>query len=104
MGWYRCWWSCQRAALPRFATNLQPADARRRRKALHRPAWVDDGLKAGTVCGADRWVGGADGTIMAPARDTTADVVMPSPPSCGSFRRSDHSQAADTAATTAAMS
>ena len=33
----------------------------------------------GTVCGTTRWSGGSDGIMIAPARDTTADVIMPSP-------------------------
>jgi hypothetical protein len=41
--------------------------------------------------------------MIAPARDTTADVMMPAPRSGESFLRSDHRQNTPIAATTAAI-
>jgi hypothetical protein len=55
------------------------------------------------VCGTTRWAGGSDGVAIAPARDTTADVIMPSPRPSESLLRSDHRQNAPIAATTLAI-
>ena len=47
--------------------------------------------------------GGSDGATVAPARETTADVIVPSPRSSESFLRSDHTKTPPIAATMVAM-
>jgi hypothetical protein len=67
------------------------------------PRPMVNGSKALTVCGTTRWAGGSDGVAVAPARETTADVIMASPRAGDSLLRSDHKQNAPNAATMVAM-
>jgi hypothetical protein len=62
-----------------------------------------EGSKAGMVCGTTKCAGGSDGTTIAPARETTADVIMPSPSPSESFLRSDHRQSPQIATTMVAI-
>jgi hypothetical protein len=48
-------------------------------------------------------VGGSEGAMVAPARDTTVDVMMPSSRSRESFFRSDHMKNTPIIATVAAI-
>ena len=59
-------------------------------------------LGASTICCIGR-TGGSDDVSTAPARDTTADVIMPSPRGNESSLRSDHRKNAPTAATMLAI-
>jgi len=61
-----------------------------RDQRVARPTVEDSEM--GTVCGTTSWAGRSDGVTVAPARDTVAEVIMPSPlprPGASSLR-SDH--------------
>jgi hypothetical protein len=62
-----------------------------------------EGSKAGTVCGTTKSAGGSEGTTVAPARETTAEVITPSPGPSESFLRSDHRQNTQIATTMVAI-